>query len=60
MKVGRMSAAQFPLPGIAVFILSVGFAWLAFAGLMSLVSKRWPNNPITDAYNDVYGSGSVN
>lgn len=50
---------QFPLPGVAVFILSVGFAWLAFAGLMILVARRWPNNPISDAISDVYGSGSA-
>lgn len=49
---------QFPLPGVAVFILSVGFAWMAFAGLMALIAKKWPDNPITDAWNDVYGSGS--
>ena len=49
---------QFPVPGIAIWILSVGLAWLAFAGIFSLVAKRWPDNPVTDAFNDVYGSGS--
>lgn len=50
---------QFPLPGIAVFILSVTLAWLAGAGLLLLLAQRFPHNPVTDAVNELYGSGSA-
>lgn len=54
-----MSDAQFPLPGVAVFILSVGLAWLAFAGVLLLIARRWPGNPISDAIDDLWGSATV-
>ncbi len=50
---------QFPLPGVAIFILSVGLAWLAFAGVLLLIAKRWPDNVFGDAINDMLGSGSA-
>jgi hypothetical protein len=49
---------QMPMPGVAVTILVVGFAWLVFAGITTLIAMRFPNNPVSDAILDVYGSGS--
>lgn len=50
---------MFPLPGVFVTILTVGFAWLAFAGILLLVAQKWPHNPFSDALNSVYGSGTA-
>ena len=49
---------QFPLPGVFIFIMSVGFAWLVFHGLTVLAAMRFPNNVVSEAVLDVYGSGS--
>lgn len=46
-----------PLPGIFVTVLVVGFAWLVFAGLTNLLAMRFPNNVVSEAIMDVYGSG---
>lgn len=48
---------QFPLPGVAVFVISVGLAWLAFSGVLLLLVRRFPNNAFSDAIDDIYGSG---
>jgi hypothetical protein len=49
--------SQFPLPGVAVFVLSVGLAWLAFAGVLLLLARKFPNNILSEALDDLYGSG---
>lgn len=50
---------QFPLPGIAVTLLTVTLAWLAGAGIVLMLARSFPNNPISDAINDLFGSGST-
>ncbi len=49
---------QMPLPGVFITVMVVGFAWLVFAGLASLLAMRFPDNIVSDAFLDVYGSGS--
>lgn len=49
---------QMPMPGVFVTVMVVGFAWLVFAGLTVLLAMRFPDNIVSEAVLDVYGSGS--